>query len=107
MSVAAAQHVITSARMSQRSCGSLAILLIDALGLELALLLGCLFRFMFKALFPISLGQAQYVGLAIGVLTLPVAYAAAGLYPGYGMGAVQRLRGRVYTTFLVFVVLLA
>jgi Undecaprenyl-phosphate galactose phosphotransferase WbaP len=107
MSAAAAQHVITSSRISQRSCGGLAIVLIDALGLELALLLGCLSRFTFKALFPISLGEAQYVGLAIGVLTLPVAYAAAGLYPGYGMGAVQRLRGRVYTTFLVFLVLLA
>jgi Undecaprenyl-phosphate galactose phosphotransferase WbaP len=105
MSAAAVQRVIASP-IKQSPCGSLAIVLIDALGLELALLLGCLARFTFKALFPISLGPAQYVGLAIGVLTLPLAYASVGLYPGYGMGAVERLRGRVYTTFLVFAVLL-
>jgi len=93
--------------MKQNSCGSFAILLIDALGLELALLLGCFARFAFKTLFPIDLGPSQYAGLAIGVLTLPLAYASVGLYPGYGMGAVQRLRGRVYATFLVFTVLLA
>ncbi|MGI8958241.1 MAG: exopolysaccharide biosynthesis polyprenyl glycosylphosphotransferase [Bryobacteraceae bacterium] len=103
---AAAQYLTTLPR-KQNPCGSLAIVLIDALGLELALLLGCLSRFTFKTLFPISLGPPQYIGLAIGVLTLPLAYASVGLYPGYGMGAVQRLRGRVYTTFLVFVVLLA
>jgi Undecaprenyl-phosphate galactose phosphotransferase WbaP len=107
MSAAAAQSVITSSRIKQSPCGSLAILLIDAFGLELALLLGCLSRFTFKTLFPISLAPAQYVGLAIGVLTLPLAYASVGLYPGYGIGAVERLRGRVYTTLLVFVVLLA
>src|SRR3954454_19714899 len=102
MSATLAQSVISSSRIKQNPFGSFAIVLIDALGLELALLLGCLCRFTFKALFPISIGSAQYVGLAIGVLTVPLAYAAAGLYPGYGMGAVQRLRGRVYTTFLVF-----
>jgi Undecaprenyl-phosphate galactose phosphotransferase WbaP len=106
MSATLAQSVISSSRIKQNPFGSFAIVLIDALGLELALLLGCLCRFTFKALFPISIGSAQYVGLAIGVLTVPLAYAAAGLYPGYGMGAVQRLRGRVYTTFLVFLVLL-
>jgi Undecaprenyl-phosphate galactose phosphotransferase WbaP len=106
MSAAAVQRVNLSSRISRRSSGSLAIFLIDALGLELALLLGCLVRCTFKTLFPISLGSSQYLGLAIGVLTLPLAYAAAGLYPGYGIGAVQRLRSRVCATFLAFVILL-
>ncbi len=107
MSAVAAQHISTAPRIKQSSYASLAILLVDVVGLELALLLGCLARITLKSLFPISLGPSQYIGLAIGVLALPLAYASAGLYPGYAVCAVQRLRGRVYTTCIAFAVLLA
>ncbi len=80
--------------------------MIDVLALEAALLLGCLARLSLQKLFPIVLGTPQYTGLAIGILTLPLAYYALGLYPGYGMGAVQRLRMRSYATLFVFGVLL-
>jgi FlaA1/EpsC-like NDP-sugar epimerase len=80
--------------------------MIDILALEAALLFGCLARLSLHTVFPISLGVSQYVGLAGGILTLPLAYYYMGLYPGYGMGAVQRLRVRSYTTIFVFGVLL-
>jgi Undecaprenyl-phosphate galactose phosphotransferase WbaP len=78
----------------------------DVLALELALLLGCLIRFFLHSVFPIELHAPQYQGLAVGVLTLPLAYYWVGLYPGYGMGSVQRIRARVHATVTVFVVLL-
>lgn len=107
MSGAAAQQVVVPREVKQRSWATFSIVMIDVLALELALFLGCLTRQSFAALFPIALAAPQYAGLALGVLILPFAYLAAGLYPGYGIGAVQRLRARVYATLFVFAVLLS
>ncbi len=106
MSAAAVEPVIAIPEVKQRSWATLAILAVDVIALELALFLGCVVRIILLAIFPISLGRPQYQGLALGVLTLPLIYSWVGLYPGYGMGAVQRLRTRVYATFTVFVILL-
>jgi Undecaprenyl-phosphate galactose phosphotransferase WbaP len=106
MSAAAAEQILVLPEVKQRSWATAAIVLIDIAALELALLLGCMVRYYLHSIFPIALARAQYQGLALGVLTLPFAYHWMGLYPGYGMGAVQRIRGRVYATFSVFVVLL-
>jgi len=48
----------------------------------------------------------QYVQLLYGAAALPFAYAVAGLYPGYGLHPVERLRKRTLATTLVFVVLI-
>ncbi len=106
MSAAAAEQVIAVPEIKQRSWATVAIIMIDVLALELALMLGCIARLSFRGLFSITLGAPQYAGLALGVLILPLAYYSVGLYPGHGMGAVQRLRGRTYATVLVFAVLL-
>jgi Undecaprenyl-phosphate galactose phosphotransferase WbaP len=78
----------------------------DILAVECALYLGCLLRSMLQSLVPIVIRAPEYEMLCIGVLTLPVGYYWMGLYPGYGIGAVTRLRNRVYATLLVFSVLL-
>lgn len=106
MSAAAAQSLAVQPKVKQRSWATAALVMIDILALELALSLGCLVRFVLHSVFPIGLGRAQYQGLALGVLTLPLVYYWVGLYPGYGMGAAERLRARVYATFAVFAVLL-
>ena len=106
MSAAAAEQILVLPEVKQRSWATAAIVLVDVIALELSLFLGCIVRYYLHSIFPISLSRAQYQGLAFGVLTLPLAYYWMGLYPGYGMGAVQRIRGRVYATFSVFVVLL-
>jgi Undecaprenyl-phosphate galactose phosphotransferase WbaP len=103
--------VLALPRISQigfraRSWASWAFVLTDVLALELALLMGCLLRLALSVWFPLALGPAQYRGLAIGVLTIPLVYALTGLYPGYGLGALERFRGRIYATFLVFAVLI-
>jgi Undecaprenyl-phosphate galactose phosphotransferase WbaP len=106
MSTAAAEQIALIPEIKQRSWATAAIVLIDAAALELALLLGCIVRYYLHSIFPITLDRPQYQGLALGVLTLPLAYYWMGLYPGYGMGAVQRIRARAYATFIVFMILL-
>ncbi|MBV8897359.1 MAG: sugar transferase, partial [Acidobacteriaceae bacterium] len=95
-----------AAPLRQRSWGTALLVLIDIFALEFALLLGCLARISVRMLYPISLYRPQYEGLAVGILTLPLVYYAVGLYPGYGTGAVQRIRLRAYATFTIFGVLL-
>jgi hypothetical protein len=79
-----------------------ATVLIDVLALECSLLFVCLLHYFLNPLFPISLHIGQYEGLMLGVLTLPLACFWIGLYPGYGMSTVQRIRGSVLATFFVF-----
>ena len=106
MSAAAAEQVIAVPDIKQRSWATLAIVAVDVIALELALVLGCIVRIILLSVFPIILGRPQYEGLALGVLILPLIYYWVGLYPGHGMGAVQRLRTRAYSTFAVFIILL-
>jgi Undecaprenyl-phosphate galactose phosphotransferase WbaP len=107
MSAAApAGQIVAVPQVKRHLWATAAIVLIDVLALEWSLLLGCLARYFLNPLFPISLHTEQYEGLMLGVLTLPIAYFWVGLYPGYGMGAVQRIRGRVLATFFVFLLLL-
>ncbi len=106
MSAAAAPQKIVVPEIRRRSWATAALVSIDVLALELSLLLGCLVRLFLHSLFPIALQGPQYQGLALGVLTLPLAYYWVGLYPGYGVGAVQRIRSRVYATAFIFAMLL-
>jgi Undecaprenyl-phosphate galactose phosphotransferase WbaP len=48
-----------------------------------------------------------YVSLLPLISLFPVSYAAAGLYPGFGLGAVESLRRLSYSTSLSFLVLAA
>ena len=54
-----------------------------------------------------GLRRGEYAALAAGMMVLPIVYGVQGLYPGYGLTAVERLRRRVYTVGLVFAMLLA
>lgn len=105
MSVAAAPQMAVRPETRGRSWAVVAIVLTDIFALELSLLFGCIARYLLRAVIPIGLSAAQYQGVALGVLVLPVVYYWVGLYPGYGMSAVERIRARVYATFVVFAVL--
>lgn len=78
----------------------------DAAALELALFLGWLVRESLQGWLGPALRKGQYEALAMGMLVLPLAYLFVGLYPGYGVSVVERLRRRVYTTLLLFAVLI-
>jgi len=75
--------------------------------LEFCLYLGYLVRSLLDVWFPIALGPPVYIGITAGVLALPIAYYLMGLYPGYGMSAVERMRQQVTGTAIVFSSLLA
>lgn len=107
MSAAAAQPALFAPVIRSRSWAPWAIVAVDVIALELALLFGWALRTLLLPIRHIGIGSAQFAGLALGILTLPLVYYLIGLYPGYGMGAVERLRGRVYSTFVVFATLLA
>jgi Undecaprenyl-phosphate galactose phosphotransferase WbaP len=54
------------------------------------------------AWWPALHSQALREGLRAGLLLMPVGYLLAGLYPGYGVGPVERLRRRFIAVALVF-----
>lgn len=105
MSTAAVQQAI-AAPARQRYWPTALLVLVDVLALELALFIACVVRLALRSVSPISLARPQFEGLAIGVLILPVVYYFLGVYPGYGIGAVQRIRLRVYAALIIFGVLL-
>ena len=93
-------------KQTRQPLASLSLIAVDVLTLELALMLGCLTRLLAYPLFPVGLGLKQFAGPAVGILLLPMVYYWAGLYPGFGLGAVLRLRARVWATALIFLGLL-
>lgn len=61
----------------------------------------CLGRFVRELSGP-ALKRGQFEAMALLMFVLPLAFVVAGLYPGYGLSVVERLRRRVYTVSLVF-----
>ncbi len=93
----------------------LTLFLTDVVSMQLALSLGTWLRTLFDMLGRDSglqwlqggLRRGEYGSLAAGMMVLPVVYCFQGLYPGYGLTAVERLRRRVHTVGLVFALLIA
>jgi Undecaprenyl-phosphate galactose phosphotransferase WbaP len=78
------------------------ILAADVLAIEIAFLLGLAVRRLVAPWFPNGVGPDQYLGVAAGILLLPMVHYQLGLYPGYMLGPVERLRRRVLATMAVF-----
>ncbi len=53
-----------------------------------------------------GLWRGEYSSLSAGMMILPIIFYFQGLYPGYGLNSVERLRRRVHTVALVFVLLI-
>ena len=101
MSTAARAAIVTRSGPSP-SWAPWAILAADVLALETALLLGLGVRLMLSPWFSAAIGVEQYFAVAIGVLLLPVVHYQLGIYPGYLLGPVERLRRRTLATLAVF-----
>ena len=78
------------------------ILAVDVLALEVAFGLGLGVRRMLSGWLTYGIGPQQYIGVAIAILVLPVVHYLIGLYPGYLLGPVERLRRRILATLAVF-----
>ncbi len=79
-----------------------AILAVDIAALEFAFALGFAVRRMLAGFFASGIGPRQYLGVAAAILLLPVIHYQIGLYPGYLLGPVERLRRRLLATLAVF-----
>ena len=79
-----------------------AIVAADVLAIEVAFLLGLCVRRLVAPWFPNGVGPDQYLGVAAGILLLPIINYQLGLYPGYMLGPVERLRRRMLATLAVF-----
>jgi Undecaprenyl-phosphate galactose phosphotransferase WbaP len=79
-----------------------AILAADVVALEAALGLGLAVRRLLAPWFAAAIGVEQYSAVAFGILLLPIVYYQVGLYPGYLLGPVERLRRRTLATLAVF-----
>jgi Undecaprenyl-phosphate galactose phosphotransferase WbaP len=79
-----------------------AVFAADAGALELSFLLGLVVRRLLGAWFTANVGLDQYLGVAAGILLLPLVHYQIGLYPGYLLGPVERLRRRTLATLAVF-----
>jgi len=77
---------------------------VDVVALQFSLYLGWHLRLLLTFWFPLDMSQQDYAKLAIGLLLLPVGFWLVRLYPGYGLSSVERLRRRLRTTFIFFMV---
>jgi len=85
----------------------LIVFLADLMALELCVLLGYLSRLALDPIWPIDINTAQFARIAIGMLALPIALHFMGMYPGYGISPVLRLRQRIMASFVLFGLLIA
>ncbi len=74
----------------------------DVAALEAAFILGLGVRRFLGNWLTAEIGPTQYLGIAAGLLLLPLIYYQIGLYPGYLLGPVERLRRRTLATLAVF-----
>jgi Undecaprenyl-phosphate galactose phosphotransferase WbaP len=81
--------------------------LVDAVALQVSLYLGWFTRSFLTRWFPLDMSQQNYGKLAIGLLLLPIGLWLVRLYPGYGLTSVERLRRRLRTTFIFFMVFIS
>jgi Undecaprenyl-phosphate galactose phosphotransferase WbaP len=101
MSTAARAKIAASAFQAKKWT-SWVILAADVLALEAALGFGLGVRLLLSPWFSAAIGPDQYFAVAIGVLLLPIVHYQLGIYPGYLLGPVERLRRRTLATLAVF-----
>jgi Undecaprenyl-phosphate galactose phosphotransferase WbaP len=90
----------------ERNWVALSKLMVDIAALEISLYSGYLLFHLLARWVHLPLPLHRYQEFAVGMLLVPVGYWLMGLYPGYGLTAVERLQRRVRVTFVIFAVLL-
>ena len=98
----AAQPALAVREFQATRWAAWAIFAADVVALEAAFLLGLTVRRMSGAWFTANIGPSQYFAVAVAILVLPIIHYQIGLYPGYLIGPVERLRRRTLATLAVF-----
>jgi Undecaprenyl-phosphate galactose phosphotransferase WbaP len=92
---------VLSTSFRERRWAGAALAAGDLVAVQVSFLLGYLVRHSALAWYPADLGPDQLLGIAVGLLFLPLVLFMSGLYPGYGLNAVERLRLRMRATLMV------
>src|SRR6185369_10746458 len=98
----AARAPIVARFVRRTSWAPLSVFLTDVVALQISLLLGYSVRLLLSSWFTAEIRMEQFLGVAAGILLLPAINYQIGLYPGYLLGPVERLRRRVLATLAVF-----
>lgn len=88
--------------ISRRRVAGPVMFLTDALILEACVAAAMVIRDLFSPLLPITLDPATYNGIHLAVLAIPLGCALWGLYPGYGLSPVERLKRRTQVALIGF-----
>lgn len=91
----------------RRGWYTLVLVVGDLVALEVALLLAYFLRETLSFLFPARIPLEALRSVSLAFLLFPLGYALAGLYPGYGLPGVERMRRHIQVTFLLFLALIA
>ena len=83
-----------------------ALIATDVLVIEFCLYLGVLARIVLAQWFPIELAPVNYAGIAAGLPVLAICFYFMGLYPGYGISDVERLKQQETGIAIIFTSLL-
>ena len=102
MSTAARPSFATRSAPARSSLAPWTLFGADCLALEISFLLGLAVRQLLGNWFTASIGLDQYLAVAAGILLLPIINYQLGLYRGYLLGPVERLRRRTLATLAVF-----
>jgi Undecaprenyl-phosphate galactose phosphotransferase WbaP len=84
------------------SWAAFAIVIADVAALQLSLVLGLVLRLLLGKWLHAEIELEQYLAVAVAILLLPVVHYQLGIYPGYLLGPVERLRRRTLATLAVF-----
>ncbi len=98
----AARAPIAAKLAKSASWAPFMVFLADVAALQFSLFLGYSVRLLLSSWFTAEIRVEQFLGVAAGILLLPAINYQIGLYPGYLLGPVERLRRRVLATLAVF-----
>jgi len=96
------QRIAEPLAFPERRVVPMLMVLADLCAAELALAFGVAIRHLAAPWFEHTVGLGSYRGIIVGLMALPLANWLMGLYPGYGLGPVERLRRRVIAASVTF-----
>jgi len=98
----AAHPALASRSLETHAWSVAAVIGADVAALETSLALGLACHALLARWMAHSIGVEQYFAVAVGILLLPLVNYQLGIYPGYLLGPVERLRRRTLATLAVF-----
>jgi len=98
----AARAPIAAKLVKRTSAAPWAVVLADVTALQASLALGYSVRLLLASWFTAPIRTEQFLAVAVAILLLPAINYQIGLYPGYLVGPVERLRRRILATLAVF-----